>query len=155
MKCPEAHTRKILQQLALFPISVQVRPRLATIDLLADPASRALTTLGSGTLSRQGRIAHFDESHLGSIFFGVIDELTVVPVAGGNVVALDRDRRGPSSATTCRDCQIKHSGEAEEKGDSLETELSIPRRSERMLKTGAGRRSLRHSAEMALVLWQT
>lgn len=75
---------------------------MALVDLLADPACRALATLGSRALRSQRWVAHFDESHFCSIFFGIVDELAIIPVASWDIVTLDGDGRSPSSATTFR-----------------------------------------------------
>jgi hypothetical protein len=120
MRCPEAHSRKILQQLVLhLSLSVQVRSRLALIDLLANPACSALATLRSRALSRQRRVTHLDQGNFGSIFFRVVEELAIIPVASWNVVTLDRDCRGPSSAATYTTCQTVHPEAQERKVNSL------------------------------------
>jgi hypothetical protein len=88
--------------------------------------------LGTGRL-----LGKLHESHLGSIFLGVVDKLTIVPVAGCNVSALDGNGAGPGSATSWR-CPGKsgeHFGVRPNMVLSLSTRL--PRRSEMMLKTGA------------------
>lgn len=66
----------------------------------ADPACGAVAPRRSGALGRQGWVAHSNESDFGGVFFGVIDELPIVPVASRNIVPLDGDCRGPSSASS-------------------------------------------------------
>jgi hypothetical protein len=46
-----------------------------------------------------GLLGKLHESYFGSIFLGVVDELTVIPVASSYVSALDGDGAGPCSPT--------------------------------------------------------
>lgn len=42
------------------------------------------------------------QGHLGSVLFGIVDVLAVIPVASSNVLALDGDGAGPGSAASCK-----------------------------------------------------
>ena len=44
-------------------------------------------------------VQHF-QGDFGGVFFGVVDILAVVPVAGGDILTLDTDRAGPSGTTS-------------------------------------------------------
>ena len=45
-----------------------------------------------------GLLAQSHQSHLGGVFFRVVDVLAIVPVPGGDVLPLDGDGAGPSCA---------------------------------------------------------
>lgn len=47
-----------------------------------------------------GRVAELCQHDLGGILAGIVDELSVVPVAGSTVPVLDCDARRPRSAAT-------------------------------------------------------
>ena len=49
----------------------------------------------------KSRVANDTECDLTGIFFGIVDVLSVVPVASADVEAVDGDRSRPSSAPTC------------------------------------------------------
>lgn len=40
------------------------------------------------------------QGHFGCVLFGIVDELTIIPVAGGDVLALDSDGARPSGTTS-------------------------------------------------------
>lgn len=44
-------------------------------------------------------VQHF-QGDFGGVFFGIVDILAVVPVAGGDILALDADRAGPGGTTS-------------------------------------------------------
>lgn len=41
------------------------------------------------------------QGDLGGVFFGIVDVLTIVPVAGRNILTLHGDGAGPGGSTTC------------------------------------------------------
>ena len=51
--------------------------------------------------SSSGLLVQGLEGNFCSVLFGIVDELTVIPVTSGDVLALDGDGAGPSSATSC------------------------------------------------------
>ncbi len=53
--------------------------------------------LGAGRL-----LGKLHESHFGSVFLRVVDELTIIPITGSDVSALNGNSAGPGSATSCR-----------------------------------------------------
>ena len=46
-------------------------------------------------------LGELHESHLGRIFFCIVDELAVIPVASGNIATLNRYRAGPCRPSSC------------------------------------------------------
>lgn len=41
------------------------------------------------------------QGDLGGVFFGIVDKLAIVPVAGGNTLTLHSDGAGPGGSSTC------------------------------------------------------
>jgi hypothetical protein len=129
-------------------VAVQCRERPSGLvyPCLTSPATRAIASLGTvgglGGLGGLGdrRVANLGDHHLGGVFFGVVDVLSVVPVACRDVAVADGDSSGPRGSATCpsvRPCS-----------DSLTAAQleDLPRRSETTLNVGSGRRRRRHSA---------
>lgn len=48
-----------------------------------------------------GLLVQQQKGDFGGIFFGVVDELAIIPVASGDILALDGDGAGPRGATSC------------------------------------------------------
>ncbi len=69
---------------------------------LTSPTTRAVVGLGLTTALRfqESRIADDSKRDLRGVLFGVVNILSIVPVASSDIVAVDGDRSRPSSAST-------------------------------------------------------
>jgi hypothetical protein len=64
------------------------------------PATVAVPGLGAEGRIGDAGVSNFRTSDLGGIFLGVVEELAVVPITSSDILALDRDRSRPGSAST-------------------------------------------------------
>ena len=74
---------------------------VATVNLCRTSTRPTASIAGlalEGLLCGGRLLCKLHESHFGGVFLGVVDELTVVPVASSYVSTLDGDGAGPSSA---------------------------------------------------------
>lgn len=101
---PATHTRSIKhrdEEKAAQPKKTGITRKSNPASASAIPSRLLREELAGIDRGGPGLLVEQLQGHLGGVLFGIVDVLAVIPVAGGDILALDGDGARPGGTTSC------------------------------------------------------